>query len=66
MYYSCWLYNSDKYCDLPLGLFLVRGDSIVLFGDLFDEESEKITRVSPEEIAGLISSGTKKEEWDFD
>ncbi len=30
----------DCYCDLPLGLFIVRGDNVVVFGEV-DEEKEK-------------------------
>eukprot|EP01036_Dinobryon_divergens_P027594 gene27594-36397_t len=57
----------DKYCDLPLGLFLVRGDSIVLLGEISDaEEDSRIQRVSAEEIAALLSARKNKEDWDFE
>eukprot|EP01098_Paradermamoeba_levis_P000298 TRINITY_DN10304_c0_g1_i2.p1 TRINITY_DN10304_c0_g1~~TRINITY_DN10304_c0_g1_i2.p1 ORF type:complete len:133 (-),score=40.47 TRINITY_DN10304_c0_g1_i2:179-577(-) len=38
--------------DIPLGIFIIRGENVVLLGDI-DEEKEnliKLKRVSPEEI----------------
>jgi hypothetical protein len=52
-----------------LGLFLVRGDNLILVGEV-DEEKEanqKLVKVSPAELTEMISSGQgKKLEWDFE
>lgn len=43
----------EIYCDIPLGLYVIRGENVVLIGEL-DLEKEEIpqhmTRVPPEEI----------------
>ncbi|RZC89983.1 hypothetical protein C5167_029049 [Papaver somniferum] len=43
----------DLYCDLPLGLYVIRGENVVLIGELDLEREElppQMTRVSPAEI----------------
>jgi U6 snRNA-associated Sm-like protein LSm1 len=62
----------DKYCDVPLGLFLVRGDSIVLLGEI-DKDKEKencenFKKISAETLAELLANQSqfKKEDWDFE
>ena len=59
----------DKYCDLHLGLFLVRGDNIILFGDV-DEELEArstLQEITAETLAELLSSkDEKKVDWDLE
>ncbi|KAJ1437477.1 LSM1 protein, partial [Ochromonadaceae sp. CCMP2298] len=48
-----------KYCDIPLGLFLVRGDNLVLLGELDEEleQSQVLQRVSPAELTDLLAGG---------
>ncbi|KAK9280859.1 hypothetical protein L1049_003750 [Liquidambar formosana] len=45
----------DLYCDIPLGLYVIRGENVVLIGELDLEKEElppHMTRVSPAEIKG--------------
>jgi hypothetical protein len=64
------LYCVGKYCDIPLGLFLVRGDNLILMGDVDDEkeENQKLVEVTPAELTELLASGgnVQKVEWDFE
>jgi U6 snRNA-associated Sm-like protein LSm1 len=56
-----------KYCDVELGLYIVRGDTIVLLGEV-DVEKEKnlnMIKIKPEEL-DLIDSDNDKIVWDFD
>ncbi len=58
-----------KYSDIELGLYIVRGDNIVLLGEIDaekDEKSDTLQRVSPEEIAELAEPQYSKLEWDFE
>ena len=52
-----------------MGLFLVRGDSIIILGeiDIEKERALEINKVEPEVMAELLSkSQSEKDEWDFD
>ncbi|KAK2645050.1 hypothetical protein Ddye_020245 [Dipteronia dyeriana] len=43
----------DLYCDIPLGLYVIRGENVVLIGELDSEKEElppHMTRVSTAEI----------------
>lgn len=60
---------AGKYCDMPLGLYVVRGDNIVLLGEINekDEETSKLIKITPEELTQIqteIIGG--KVEWDFE
>lgn len=61
--------TTGKYCDIPLGLYIVRGDNIVLLGQI-DEELEasemKLEKISPEELANYPDEGNEKVIWDFE
>ncbi len=70
-YISCFVASSlvvDKYCDMPLGLYIVRGDNIVLLGELDDEleRNQKLEKINPEELAQYPDEGIGKLEWDFE
>jgi len=55
------------FADVPLGLYIVRGDSVVLLGQLSDYAQERMKEVSMEELRTMIQeSGTDNLEWDFD
>jgi U6 snRNA-associated Sm-like protein LSm1 len=60
----------DKYGDLPLGLYLVRGDSMVMLGEVDPKrESENLTKVTADEIIELLQESVEagaKLEWDFE
>ncbi|KAG6428828.1 hypothetical protein SASPL_106865 [Salvia splendens] len=48
----------EIYCDIPLGLYIIRGENVVLIGELDLDKEElpsHMTRVSSEEIKRLIS-----------
>lgn len=59
-----------KYCDIPLGLYIVRGDNIVLLGEVDDDNDNqsKLVRISVEELVELqrVVDDDGKVEWDFD
>ena len=62
-----------KYCDVPLGLYIVRGDNIVLVGDIDSvDESKEIAnfkRITPEQLNDLNELTTAEEgkvHWDYD
>lgn len=64
-----WTEIPGKYCDIPLGLFLVRGDNIVLLGELDDEklEQQNLEKISPEAFSEWLAEGeAKKLDWDFE
>lgn len=66
---SACILPSDKYCDIPLGLFLVRGDNLILLGEVDEEKeaSQKLEKVSPAELTELLAAGdAPKLEWDFE
>lgn len=58
-----------KYCDIPLGLFLIRGDNIVLMGEVDRDQLEKqnLEKVTQEEFSEWLAQGeAKKLDWDFE
>ncbi len=61
--------NADCYCDLPVGVFLVRGDNIVIFGEV-DEDQEKnlpLKQVTQSELQERVSAGEKNGvDWDLE
>lgn len=56
------------FCDVPLGLYVVRGDSMVLLGQIGDMMPEdRMKEVEMDELEKLIEeSGTGELNWDFD
>jgi len=61
-----------KYCDFPLGLYIVRGDNIVLLGEI-DETKEHTTmeKIDQEQYVVAMSEESNEAEnlktvWDFD
>jgi len=61
--------------DVALGLYLVRGDAMVLFGEVDDakEEAQNLTDATPEEVRDALDaqktsdgSARKTAEWDFE
>ena len=60
-----------KFCDIPLGLYIVRGDTIVLLGETdqdAEEEKMNLKRIEPEEMMEAMVSGAEdsKVSWDFE
>lgn len=55
-------YFVGSFCDLPLGLFIVRGDNVVVLGEIDDEAESRISlqRVTQEELMEKIAQGKKK------
>jgi hypothetical protein len=52
-----------------LGLFIVRGDNIVIFGEVDDEKeaSASLKQVTPEELRERMDSGAEeKTDWDLE
>eukprot|EP01035_Chromulina_nebulosa_P019017 gene19017-24837_t len=58
----------DKYCDIPLGLYIVRGDNIVLLGEIDDikELSSKMQQISLEELSQLQEQVSSKLDWNIE
>ena len=55
------------YSDIPLGLFVVRGDSMVLLGQVGELSPQELQRVTLDELVTMISeSGTGALDWDVD
>lgn len=57
------------YHDIPLGVYIVRGDSMVLMGQLNEMKEQMVMReVSLEELEKLASKKADQERlnWDFD
>ena len=56
------------YADLPLeGLYIARGESLVLVGEVNDESNNVLMRpVTMEEFGNLSSDALPPLEWDFD
>ncbi len=70
LYQSFFHRITDVFCDLPLGLFIVRGDNIVVFGELDNEKeaSSPLTQVSQEILMEKMANGKKTEtvEWNLE
>lgn len=56
---------SNYFADIPLGVYVVRGDSMVLMGEVHDN-SALMERVSLEELEKLSAGADAPLEWDFD
>jgi hypothetical protein len=58
----------NYYADIPLeGLYVARGESLVLVGEVHDESNNIIMQpVSMEELGTLSASALPRLEWDFD
>lgn len=52
------------FADIPLGLYIVRGDSVVLLGQVGPDEGMK--KMELEELEEMISAEEEELEWDFD
>jgi small nuclear ribonucleoprotein (snRNP)-like protein len=64
---------SHFYTDIPLGLYIVRGESLVVIGEVHDESNAGddggggwMQRVSLDELQSLASRAEPPVEWDFD
>ena len=57
--------GSIFYSDVPMGVYIVRGDSIVLLGQISPDDGMK--KVEPAEMEEMVKNAEKEElEWDFD
>lgn len=58
----------EKYSDILLGLYIVRGDNIVVMGeiDVVKENSGHISKVEPELIQSILDTNKDKIKWDFE
>ena len=55
-----------SYNDIPLGIYVVRGDTVVLMGRLADGEIQQMKQVDGEEFDQLARTSKPPLEWDFD
>ena len=59
--------GSASYHDIPLGIYVVRGDTVVLMGRVMeDEQQPRMKPVGLEELNQLQESSNEPLEWDFD
>ena len=78
---SChYLKILGKYCDVSLGLYIVRGDNIVMMGEISttDTDLENFKKITPEELSALsdqvdqetstpaAAADSGKVRWDFE
>ena len=59
----------NYYSDVPLGIYVVRGDSMVLAGEVHDNSSAQaplMQQVSLDELEKLAVQANAQLEWDFD
>ena len=54
--------------DIALGLYLVRGDTVVLLGEVDDEKEAALglTDAAPEVVREAAEKHSAKTEWDFE
>ena len=63
----CFRAQICYYADVPLGLFVVRGDSMVLLGQVGEFNPQQLRRVELGDLVQMISeSGTGALNWDVD
>jgi hypothetical protein len=54
-------------CDIPLGLYIVRGDNVVLLGEVDDNKEKSLNLKEADEATVRQAETTKKgTEWDFE
>lgn len=58
----------EKYSDILMGLYIVRGDNIVVMGeiDTVKESSGRISKVEPGIIESIVETNGNMTEWDFE
>eukprot|EP00547_Thalassionema_nitzschioides_P014290 CAMPEP_0194235660 /NCGR_PEP_ID=MMETSP0158-20130606/3093_1 /TAXON_ID=33649 /ORGANISM="Thalassionema nitzschioides, Strain L26-B" /LENGTH=151 /DNA_ID=CAMNT_0038969185 /DNA_START=7 /DNA_END=462 /DNA_ORIENTATION=- len=66
--HMCCKDGVSYYCDVPLGLYVVRGDSMVLLGQVGDIlNTDRIKKVDKEVLDKMLEeSGSGELNWDFD
>lgn len=65
----CTTGEQNYHASIPLGLYVVRGDSMVLLGTLGDDSNNNSKEVSLEELEELSRKSaplSEPLEWDFD
>jgi U6 snRNA-associated Sm-like protein LSm1 len=65
----CLVNGISHYCDVPMGLYVIRGDSMVLLGQVDGGEAaaNNMKEVELDELMAMIKeSGTGAINWDFD
>jgi len=68
-----FLFSRNSYCEVERGLFVIRGDNVVMLGEIGeDEESKGMKKVTEVELDEMAKGVDKEEEkkltttWDFD
>lgn len=56
--------GTTYFADVPLGVYVVRGDSMVLLGQISDDQGMK--QVDPNELEELLKNASEPLEWEFD
>jgi hypothetical protein len=53
------------FADVPLGVYIIRGDSMVLLGQVAPDDG--MTKLEPNQLEDMIKEAKKEElPWDFD
>jgi hypothetical protein len=55
-----------SYNDIPLGIYVVRGDTVVLMGKMDDGEPQQMKEVTGEELEEQAQTSKDPLVWDFD
>ena len=62
-----------KYADKHVGIYVVRGDSVIVLGEIEDDGGAGMTKVTVEELDDILENEVDEEEeerlkvvWDFD
>ena len=58
--------SKNYYADDPLGMYIVRGDSMVLCGELHNNQWPLLQEVTLEELEQLQDQAEAPLEWEFD
>jgi U6 snRNA-associated Sm-like protein LSm1 len=68
-------YSEGKFCDKIVGTYLVRGDNVVMLGEVDEDKKDDVegmARVTPVEMDDIMKGVNKEKEarmttcWDFD
>lgn len=59
---------AEGFCDIELGIYIVRGENIVLLAELSeeDENNPNFKKINPEQLVQINDQLTHKVTWDFD
>jgi len=70
---SQFAFSVKKYADKHVGIYVVRGDSVIVLGEIEDDGGAGMTKVTVEELDDVLENEVDEEEeerlkvvWEFD